>query len=219
MRCSQVLESAYQRLKTKDPLAHLRMYSSKSFVIYTALDNPYAFLVIFAYCSMFSEVGPCWRWRCACANACACGLCYVVCWSCRVVVFVACPCNGCDIVQSDHAPEGWSCTGDLPWRSHQAPGWTSRRAGRRTEEEVERRVRETTQDTKHKCACMDDMEWQQGETWATSAMYEHMCIYRRCAACSELRNVRVSVHCGVMPMFGNVLKHVQVVREDVRSLP
>ena len=46
-------------------------------------------------------------------------------------------------------------------------------------------------------------------------MYEHMCIYRRCAACSELRNVRVSVHCGVHAIVRNVLKHVQVVREDV----
>ena len=44
-------------------------------------------------------------------------------------------------------------------------------------------------------------------------MYEHMCIYRRCAACSELRNVRVSVHCGVHAIVRNVLKHVQVVRE------
>ena len=26
----------------------------------------------------------------------------------------------------------WSRTGDLPWRSHQAPGWTSGRAGRGT---------------------------------------------------------------------------------------
>ena len=50
-------------------------------------------------------------------------------------------------------------------------------------------------------------------------MYEHMCIYRRCAACSELRNVRVSVHCGVHAIVRNVLKHVQVVRKDVRSLP
>ena len=50
-------------------------------------------------------------------------------------------------------------------------------------------------------------------------MYEHMCIYRRCAACSELRNVRVSVHRGVHAIVRNVLKVVQVVREDVRSLP
>ena len=36
-----------------------------------------------------------------------------------------------------HSPEwpcspSWSCTGDLQWRSHQAPGWTSGRAGRGT---------------------------------------------------------------------------------------
>ena len=42
---------------------------------------------------------------------------------------------------------------------------------------------------------------------------------RCCAACSELRNVRVSVHCGVHAIVRNVLKVVQVVREDVRSLP
>ena len=47
----------------------------------------------------------------------------------------------------------------------------------------------------------------------------NMCIYRRCAACSELRNVRVSVHCGVHAIVRNVLKAVQVVREVVRSLP
>ena len=45
------------------------------------------------------------------------------------------------------------------------------------------------------------------------------CIYRRCAACSELRNVRVSVHCGVHAIGRNVLKVVEVVREDVRIVP
>ena len=41
-------------------------------------------------------------------------------------------CVGCDIVQADHAPEAGVCTGDLPWNSRQAPGWTSGRGGRRT---------------------------------------------------------------------------------------
>ena len=50
-------------------------------------------------------------------------------------------------------------------------------------------------------------------------MYEHMCINRRCAACSELRIVNVSVLCGVHAIVRNVLKVVEVVREDVRSLP
>ena len=49
--------------------------------------------------------------------------------------------------------------------------------------------------------------------------YEHMCIYRRCAACSELRRVRVSVHCGVHAIGHSVLKVVEVVREDIRSVP
>ena len=52
-----------------------------------------------------------------------------------------------------------------------------------------------------------------------SAMCEHMCINRRCAACSELRIVHVSVLCGVRAIVRNVLQVVQVVREDVRSLP
>ena len=50
-------------------------------------------------------------------------------------------------------------------------------------------------------------------------MCGHMCINGRCAACSELRIVHVSVLCGVRAIVRNVLKHVQVVREDVRSLP
>ena len=50
-------------------------------------------------------------------------------------------------------------------------------------------------------------------------MCEHMCINRRCAACSELRIVHVSVLCGVRAIVRNVLQVVHVVREDVRSLP
>ena len=37
--------------------------------------------------------------------------------------------------------------------------------------------------------------------------------------CSELRIVHVSVLCGVRAIVRNVLQVVQVVREDVRSLP
>ena len=45
------------------------------------------------------------------------------------------------------------------------------------------------------------------------------CIYRRRAACSELRNIRVSVHCGVHAVVHRVLKVVEVVHEDVRIVP
>ena len=45
------------------------------------------------------------------------------------------------------------------------------------------------------------------------------CIYRRCAACSELRSGRVSVHCDVHATGHSVLKIVEVVREDVRIVP
>ena len=41
-------------------------------------------------------------------------------------------CEGCDIVQSDHAPEAGVAQGIFHGRSHQAPGWTSGRAGRGT---------------------------------------------------------------------------------------
>ena len=50
-------------------------------------------------------------------------------------------------------------------------------------------------------------------------MYEHMCIYKRCAVCSELCNVRVTVHCGVHAIVHNALKVVEIVREDIRSFP
>ena len=50
-------------------------------------------------------------------------------------------------------------------------------------------------------------------------MYEHMCINRRCAACSVVRSCHVRVGHGAHAIVRNVLKHVQVVREDVRSLP
>ena len=67
-------------------------------------------------------------------------------------------CEECDIVQSDHAPQAGVAqeifNGDL----------IRRRDGHQVEleeeldKEVERRVRRDAQDTKHKCACMDDME-------------------------------------------------------------
>ena len=47
-------------------------------------------------------------------------------------------------------------------------------------------------------------------------MYEHMCIHKRYAACSELRNVRVNVGHGAHAISRNVLEVVENVREDVR---
>ena len=66
---------------------------------------------------------------------------------------------------------------------------------------------------------MDGNEDTQTRLEPQVTMYEHMCIYRRCAACSELRNVHVSVHCGVHAIGRNVLKVVEVVRKDVRIVP
>ena len=71
-------------------------------------------------------------------------------------------CEGCDVVGCDHAPQSWSSTGGLTWTSRCTLRWTSGRAGRRTVRRGRKRRtqgrRQTTQDTNHKCACMDDMD-------------------------------------------------------------
>ena len=51
---------------------------------------------------------------------------------CELHVLGLITCVGCDIVQSDHAPEAGVAQGIIQWRSHQAPSWTSGRAGRGT---------------------------------------------------------------------------------------
>ena len=67
-------------------------------------------------------------------------------------------CEGCDIVQSDHAPQAGVAQGIFDGEL------VRRRVGHRVEleeeqdEEVERRVRRDAQRTTHRCACMDDME-------------------------------------------------------------
>ena len=67
-------------------------------------------------------------------------------------------CEGCDIVQSDHAPQAGVAQGIFDGEL------VRRRVGHQVEleeeqdEEVERRVRRDAQRTTHKCACMDDME-------------------------------------------------------------
>ena len=67
-------------------------------------------------------------------------------------------CEGCDIVQSDHAPQAGVAQGIFNGEL------VRRRVGHQVEleeeqdEEVERRVRRDAQRTRHKCACMDDME-------------------------------------------------------------
>ena len=67
-------------------------------------------------------------------------------------------CEGCDIVQSDHAPQAGVAQGIFDGEL------VRRRVGHQVEleeeqdKEVERRVRRDAQRTTHKCACMDDME-------------------------------------------------------------
>ena len=67
-------------------------------------------------------------------------------------------CEGCDIVQSDHAPQAGVAQGIFNGEL------VRRRVGHQVEleeeqdEEVGRRVRRDAQRTTHRCACMDDME-------------------------------------------------------------
>ena len=50
-------------------------------------------------------------------------------------------------------------------------------------------------------------------------MCEHMCINRRCAACSELRIAHVRVLCGVRAIVRNVVQvvHVSMPQPNVRE--
>ena len=67
-------------------------------------------------------------------------------------------CEGCDMVQSDHAPQAGVAQGIFDGEL------VRRRVGHQVEleeeqdKEVERRVRRDAQRTTHRCACMDDME-------------------------------------------------------------
>ena len=77
---------------------------------------------------------------------------------CELHVLGLITCVGCDIVQSDHAPQAGVAQGIFDGEL------VRRRVGHQVEleeeqdEEVERRVRRDAQRTTHRCACMDDME-------------------------------------------------------------
>ena len=77
---------------------------------------------------------------------------------CELHVLGLITCEGCDIVQSDHAPQAGVAQGIFDGEL------VRRRVGHQVEleeeqdEEVERRVRRDAQRTTHRCACMDDME-------------------------------------------------------------
>ena len=63
------------------------------------------------------------------------------------------------------------------------------------------------------------MTWNdtQGETLSHKCDVRTLCINGRCAACSELRVVRVRVRDGVLVIHRSVLKRDVVMREGVRS--
>ena len=77
---------------------------------------------------------------------------------CELLLLWLITCEGCDKVQSDHAPQAGVAQGIFDGEL------VRRRVGHQVEleeeqdEEVERRVRRNAQRTTHRCACMDDME-------------------------------------------------------------
>ena len=77
--------------------------------------------------------------------------------------------------------------------------------------------RQTTQDTNHKCACMDDMDDTHEAILSHKCDVKPLCINGRRAVCSELRVVRVRVRDGVLVIHRSVLKRDVVMREGVRN--
>ena len=69
-------------------------------------------------------------------------------------------CVGCDIVQADHAPEAGVAQGIFHGVLVRHHGRIQEEVEEGLENKVERETgeEENTQATKHKCACMDDME-------------------------------------------------------------
>ena len=67
-------------------------------------------------------------------------------------------CEGCDVVQSDHAPEAGVAQVIFDGELVRHQDGHQEELEEELEEEVERRVRRDAQRTTHRCACMDDME-------------------------------------------------------------
>ena len=88
------------------------------------------------------------------------------------------------------------------------------------EEEVERRGEENTQEQVRMPMTMDGNEDTQTRL-EPQVTYERMYdnTSKRRASCSVVRSCHVRVGHGAHAIVRNVLKVVQVVREDVRSLP
>ena len=69
-----------------------------------------------------------------------------------------CFCEECEKVQAGHAPRAGVAQGIFHGILVRHQGWTSGRGGRGTGGRSRETGEETTQATRHKCACMDDME-------------------------------------------------------------
>ena len=78
--------------------------------------------------------------------------------------------------------------------------------------------RQTTQDTNHKCASMDDMDNTHEAILSHKCDVKPLCINGRRAVCSELRVVRVRVRDGVHVVHRIVLKRDVVIRKGVRNV-
>ena len=67
-------------------------------------------------------------------------------------------CEGCDIVQSDHAPQAGVAQEIFDGKLVRCRVGHQVELEEEQDKEVERRVRRDAQRTTHSCACMDDME-------------------------------------------------------------
>ena len=139
---------------------------------------------------------------------------------CELPVFGLITCVGCDIVQVDHAPEVGVAQrifhGILV--RHQVKHQEEVEEG--LKEEVERRVKREHSSNQTQVR----MHGWHGMTHRARLEPQVRCMnactttHRR-ASCSVVRSCHVRVGHGVHAIVRNVLKVVQVVREDVRSLP
>ena len=129
-------------------------------------------------------------------------------------------CVGCDIVQADHAPEAGVAQGILHGILVRHHGRIQEEVEEGLEDEVERHKEEDTQEQVRMSMTMDGNEDTQTRL-EPHVTYERMydSTSKRRASCSVVRSCHVRVSHGVHVIGHNVLRIVQVVREDVRIVP
>ena len=129
-------------------------------------------------------------------------------------------CDGCDIVQSDHAPEAGVAQGIFHGDLIRHQGRNQEEVEEGLEDEVERHKEEDNQEQVRMPMTMDGNEDTQTrlEPHVThERMYDNTS--KRRASCSVVRSCHVRVSHGAHVIVHNVLRIVEVVREDIRSIP